>query len=99
MSSAHPADRGATLRWLGLIFLAAGLLGHVLAAQAIGGTYIAYRDHLLGFALLVLVFGALLTAIGHRFWRARPEWTILSLGVVQVLFGLAAYVTRFTVHG
>ena len=95
-----PSATGArTIRWIGIACLAAGLLGHVLAAQAIGGTFIAYRDHLLGFVLLTAVFGGLTAMIGRRFWRPHPEWTVLAVGVVQALFGVYVYIERFSVHG
>ena len=84
---------------LGLVLLALGLLCHLLAAQAIGGTWIAYRDHVLGFVLLTLVSGAITALLGRRFWRGRHDVTILIVGVVQVLFGLYVYINRFAVHG
>ena len=93
------AESAATLREIGLLCLAVGLLGYTLAARAIGGTDVAYRDQLIGFVVLTVVSGALLALIGRRFWRARPERTLLSLGVRQALFGLFAYVTRSSVHG
>jgi hypothetical protein len=85
--------------WSGLTLLFAGLMGHVLAARAIGGTYVAYRDHLGGFAFLTLVTGALLFVLGKRIWRGERSWTVLWLGVVQAAFGLFAYITRFSLHG
>jgi hypothetical protein len=88
-----------TRTWIGLVALAGGLLGHVLAAQAIGGTYIAYRDHLAGFALLTVVSGGVLAGLGSRFWPRRFDITMLALGVVQAMFGLLAYVERFSFHG
>ncbi len=93
------SDNADVVRSVGLACLTAGLLGHVLAAQAIGGSYLAYRDHLLGFAGLTVVSGAVLALIGWRFWRGRPERTVLVLGVVQLLFGVVAYEMRFSVHG
>ena len=42
--------------WLGAILLGLGLLGHLLAARAIGGTFVAYRDHILGFICCVPQF-------------------------------------------
>ena len=98
-SDIRRSENAGVLRWIGLACLAAGLLGHVLAAQAIGGSFLAYRDHLLGFVGLTVVSGAVLALIGWRFWRGRPERTVLVLGVVQLLFGVVAYVMRFSVHG
>jgi hypothetical protein len=61
--------------WLGVILLGFGLLGHLLAAQAIGGSYVAYGDHIGGFVILTLVSGALLAGLGWRFWRGRYDIT------------------------
>jgi hypothetical protein len=85
--------------WSGLTLLVAGLIGHLLAAHAIGGTFVAYRDHVLGFVLLTIVSGALLALFGRRFWRGRHEVTLLWLGVVQAVIGVLVYIERFSVHG
>lgn len=87
------------LIWLGVILTALGLLGHVLAARAIGGTHLAYRDHLFGFVLIAVVTGAIIGGLGWRFWKGRPGITMLTFGAVQALFGLFVYITRFHVHG
>ena len=81
--------------WLGVVLLGLGLLGHLLAAQAIGGSRVAYRDHIAGFVALSLVSGAIIAALGWRFWRSRHDITLLTLGAVQALLGLAVYVERF----
>jgi hypothetical protein len=48
---------GSRLRiWLGVLLVIAGLCGHLFAARAIGGYYIAYRDHI-SFVLIALVTG------------------------------------------
>ena len=52
--------------WLGVVLLVAGFLGHIFAAQAIGGTRLAYRDHILGFVGLSLVSGAIIAGLGWR---------------------------------
>jgi hypothetical protein len=85
--------------WLGLVFLLAGFAGHFFAARAIGGTYLAYRDHMAGFFGLTLISGAILWALGSRFWRGRPDITILTLGILQALIGFVIYLERFKVHG
>lgn len=85
--------------WLGVILLVVGFLGHYFAARAIGGTYIAYRDHIFGFVLLTLVSGAIVGVLGWRFWRGRPDITILIVGVLQALIGVWVYTERFSVHG
>jgi hypothetical protein len=85
--------------WLGWVLLGLGLLGHLLAARAIGGTYVAYRDHIFGFVILLLVSGAIIAGLGWRFWRGRNDITLLTIGAVQALLGLFVYIERFHVHG
>jgi hypothetical protein len=93
-------DQGRRVRvWLGIVLLGTGLLGHLLAARAIGGSYIAYRDHVIGFLIILLVSGALIVAAGRWLWKGRVDMTVLTVGVVQALFGLFVYATRFHVHG
>jgi hypothetical protein len=82
---------------LGVILLVVGLLGHLLAAHAIGGSAMAYRHHILGFFLILLVTGAIIAGLGWRFWKGRCDITVLIVGAVQALFGLAVYVERFRV--
>ena len=84
---------------LGAVLLVAGLLGHILAAQAIGGTRLAYRDHILGFIGLTIVSGGIIAALGWRFWKGRRDITLLILGTLQAVIGLLIYVNRFSVHG
>ena len=81
--------------WIGVVLIALGLLGHLLAAQAIGGYRIAYRDHIAGFVLILVVTGAIIAALGWRFWKGRHDITVLTIGAVQALFGLAVYLMRF----
>ena len=91
-------DPGRRLRiWLGLVLLGAGLLGHLLAAQAIGGSQLAYRHHIVGFVGLSVVSGAILAGLGWRFWRGRHEITLLALGILQALLGLFVYIERFRI--
>jgi len=94
-----PADhaRSNLLMWLGGALLVAGLSGHLFAADAIGGHYIAYRDHLLGFVILTLVAGLIIVLLGRRFWRGRHDLTVLILGVVQAIIGFVIYLNRFNV--
>ena len=80
---------------LALILLIFGLLGHLIAAHAIGGSYVAYRDHIFGFVLGLVGFGAVAAALGWRFWKRRPDITLLIVGVAQALFGFAVYLARF----
>jgi hypothetical protein len=85
--------------WLGWVLLGLGLLAHLLAGRAIGGTYVAYRDHIFGFVVLLLVSGAIIGGLGWRFWRGRSDITLLAIGALQALFGLLVYIERFRVHG
>jgi uncharacterized membrane protein (UPF0136 family) len=80
---------------LGVLLLAIGLSGHLLAARAIGGYYIAYRDHIAGFVMATIVTGVLVWAIGRRFWKGRTDITILIVGILQTLFGIFVYIVRF----
>jgi hypothetical protein len=84
---------------LGVILLVVGFLGHYLAARAIGGSYIAYRDHIFGFFVILLVTGLIIAGLGWRFWKGRRDITLLIVGVVQALLGVWVYIGRFSVHG
>ena len=81
--------------WLGVILVAVGFLGHFFAARAIGGTSIAYRDHIFGFFLILFVTGAIIAGLGWRFWKGRRDITVLAIGIVQALFGTVIYIERF----
>jgi hypothetical protein len=81
------------------ILLILGLLGHLLAARAIGGSFIAYRDHTFGFFIGLVVFGTVAAGLGSRFWKRRLDITLLIVGVAQALFGLAVYIERFHIGG
>ena len=83
---------------LGAILTLLGLLGHLFAARALGGTHIAFRDHIAGFLLIALITGAIIFGLGARFWRGRYDVSLLVFGAVQALFGLFVYVERFHVH-
>ena len=84
--------------WLGVILLAVGLAGHLFAAQAIGGYYVAYRDHIFGFVLIAVVTGAIIAGLGWRFWKGRHDITLLAIGAVQAIFGFLIYLQRFNIH-
>jgi hypothetical protein len=87
------------LIWLGALLLVVGFLGHFFAARAIGGSYIAFRDHILGFFVILVVTGAIIAGLGRLFWKGRPDITVLIIGIVQALFGIVVYIQRFSVHG
>jgi hypothetical protein len=74
--------------WGGVLLLGLGLLGHLYAAHAMGGSRVAYTHHVLGFFLILLVTGGLLAGLGWRFWRSRSALTMLAIGLVQALLGL-----------
>lgn len=76
------------LRWAGVLLLGLGLLGHLYAAHAMGGSRVAYTHHVLGFGLILLVTGGLIAGLGYWFWRSRPALTLLAIGLVQALLGL-----------
>ena len=84
---------------LGVILLVVGFLGHYFAARAIGGTYIAYRDHIFGFFVILLVTGLIIAGLGWRFWKGRRDITLLIVGLGQALLGIWVYIGRYSVHG
>jgi len=73
---------------IGIVLLVLGLIGHLYAAHAMGGSTVAYTHHVFGFFLILVVTGAIIAALGWRFWRSRPDITVLAVGAVQALFGL-----------
>ncbi|MEA2763388.1 MAG: hypothetical protein QOD47_2672 [Gemmatimonadaceae bacterium] len=93
----QPIDK--RLIWLGALLLVVGFLGHYFAARAIGGSYLAFRDHIGGFFLILGVTGAIIAGLGWKFWRGRTDITLLIVGIVQALFGVFVYIERFSVHG
>ena len=77
--------------WAGVLLLAIGLLGHLLAANAEGGRAIHYRHHIFGFVLLAVVSGILVAGLGRLFWKGRHNVTLLIVGALQAVFGLLIY--------
>ena len=94
-------QRRVSRRWtlLGVLLLVVGFFGHYFAARAIGGTYIAYRDHIFGFVFLTLVSAVIVGGLGWRFWKGRRDITLLIVGILQAIIGIWVYTQRFTVHG
>ena len=100
MTAPHvQTPNGRIIRSLGFALLGVGLLCHIVAAQAIGGSFVAYRDHVAGFVMLTVVAGLLISALGWRFWKRRHDISILILGAVQAALGVWVYIERFSVHG
>jgi len=58
-----------------VILLGLGFLGHSFAARAIGGSYIAFRDHIFALFVILLVTGAIIAGLAWRFWRGRQDIT------------------------
>jgi hypothetical protein len=83
--------------WLGLLLLVAGLSGHLFAARAIGGSYVAFRDHIVGFSILTVASTVIVSLLQWRFWKGRPDLTVLIVGAVQAALGLVIYIERFHV--
>ena len=81
------------------LLLAIGFFAHYFAARAIGGSYIAFRDHIGGFFLILVVSGAIIVGLGWRFWKTRRDAMVLTISAVQALFGIMVYMQRFSVHG
>jgi hypothetical protein len=77
--------------WIGVVLLAVGLSGHLLAAETTGGTAVHYGHHIFGFAFLSAVAWAILALLGRRFWPNRHDITVLTLGAVQAIIGLRVY--------
>jgi len=76
-----------------------GFLGHYFAARAIGGTYIAFRDHLGGFVVLTLISALIIWRLSLRFFKGRTDMVVLLVGIVQAMLGVFVYINRFSVHG
>jgi membrane associated rhomboid family serine protease len=80
--------------WIGIVLLVLGLIGHLYAAYAMGGSRVAYSHHVFGFFLILVVTGAIIAAVGWRFWRSRPDITVLTVGAVQAVFGVLVAVDQ-----
>jgi hypothetical protein len=94
-----PLPSSRLLRWSALLLLGLGLLGHLYAAHAIGGSQMAYTHHVLGFLLILLVTGGIIGGLGWRFWRSRSGLTLVAIGVVQALLGLWVGAAPFRAAG
>lgn len=87
-TAAGPRPTRRWSAWGGVLLLGVGLLGHLYAAHAMGGSRVAYTHHVLGFFLILLVTGGLIAGVGWRFWRSRADLAVLAIGAVQALVGL-----------
>jgi len=67
------------------------------SARAIGGYYIAYRDHIFGFFLIAVVTGVIIWLLGRWLWKRR-DVTVLIVGAVQAVIGYIIYLNRFNIH-
>ena len=74
--------------WGSVLLLGLGLLGHLYAAHAIGGSRVAYTHHVLGFVAILVVTGGFLLGLGRLFWRSRAALTLVAIALVQALLGL-----------
>jgi hypothetical protein len=82
----------ANLRlWLGVLLLAAGLVFHLLAANAEGGRAIHYRHHVLGFFVLTAAATLLVVGLGRVLRRGRYDLTVLIVGALQTILGMWVY--------
>jgi hypothetical protein len=101
-TSAGPTVGGKknpAFEWLGVLLIVVAFFCHFFAARAIGGSYVAFRDHIAGFFLILIVTGAIIAGLGWRFWKGRRDITMLIIGVVQAVFGIVVYIQRYHVHG
>lgn len=89
--TAHP------LFWLGIALAIVGLCGHLFSARAIGGSAIAYRDHIAGFAIGAVVFGLFIFLLGRPLFRGRLYLAVFLWGVLQAGFGVWVYTQRYQV--
>lgn len=98
MATSQPttAPRTRSLRMaLAILLLIAALLAHVFSAHAIGGYFIAYRDHIAGFFIIAIVTGGLIAGLGWRYWRGRRDLMWLVIGAVQAIIGFIIWLNRF----
>ena len=98
----HPAPHvrriGAATAWIAAVLLLVGLLGHVLATGAMGGSRIAYVHHIFGFFIIAALTGLPLLGLARLFWRGRHGVTLLAFAAVQALLGLAVYANQLQAH-
>jgi hypothetical protein len=91
-------DTSSRLIGTAAALLILGLLGHVLAAGAMGGSRVAYTHHVAGFFIIAVLTGLPLLGLARLFWRGRRRVTILVFAAVQALMGLLVYASQLRVH-
>ncbi len=89
-----PRRVGATAVGIAAALLLLGLLGHLLAARAMGGSRVAYVHHVLGFFIIAALTGLPLLGLARLFWRGRRGVTLLAFAAVQALLGLVVYANQ-----
>lgn len=94
----HVRRIGAATAWIAAVLLLVGLLAHVLAARAMGGSRIAYVHHIFGFFIIAVLTGLPLLGLARLFWRGRHGVTLLAFAAVQALLGLAVYWNQIQPH-
>jgi uncharacterized membrane protein len=93
-----PRRIGAATQGIAAMLLLIGMLGHVLAAHAMGRSSIAYVHHVLGFFLIAILTGLPLLGLAWLFWRRRRGMTLLIFAAIQALLGLAVYANQLDVR-
>ena len=87
----HPSRIGAATGAVAAALLGIGFLAHVLAAQAMGGSRIAYVHHVVGFFIIAALTALPLLGLARLFWRGRRGVMLVAFAAVQALLGLAIY--------
>ena len=75
-------------RPIAVALLVVGLLGHLWAAHAIGGSFTAYWHHVAGFLGILVVTGAVIALLGFKLWRTRRDILWIAIGLVQAIIGI-----------
>ena len=80
------------MRLVAVVLLIIGLAGHLLAANAEGGSGLHYRHHIFGFVLLAVVSWIVVALLGRFFWKGRRDTTFFIVGLLQAVFGVLIFV-------
>src|SRR5687768_5617460 len=68
--------------------LLGGLLGHVAAAQLMGGSGTAYFHHIGGFFLIAAITGLPIAGLTFLFWRRQRNRALLAFALIQLVLGI-----------